>query len=349
MSDLPETPPTQPQASDVEAASEQLEEARVRLDVHIDPDAPRKELELLLAGLQSSPPRVSARYFYDARGSQLFERITKLDSYYQTRTERQLLQEHAASIAEITGATQLVELGSGSATKTRVLLDALQERGNLHRYVPLDVSESMVRQTAEELTREYPGLTVHGVVGNFLEHLGELPTSDRSLALFLGGTIGNLRPDDEAVEFLRNLGNELGEGGWLLLGTDLIKDERILHLAYNDPEGITAEFNLNVLNVLNRRFNADFDPSDWHHRAVWQSFDERIEMHLVARREVRVRIGAIDFEHTWRAGEILLTEISTKFSRAKVERLLGRSCFELEKWFTDGQRLFGLSLARCAG
>lgn len=322
---------------------------RVQIDVHIDPDAPRKELEQLLAGLQSSPPRVSARYFYDARGSELFEQITELDSYYQTRTERQLLHDYATEIVEVTGATELIELGSGSASKTRVLLDAMQRSSKLQRYVPLDVSESMIRRTAEELTREYPGLVVHGIVGNFLEHLGELPEGEKSLALFLGGTIGNLRPDNEAVEFLTNLGNELGSGSWLLLGTDLIKDERLLHLAYNDPEGVTAEFNLNLLSVLNRRFGANFDPAEWEHRAVWQSFDERIEMHLVAKRPTRVRVEAIDFEREWRAGEMLLTEISTKFSRSKVERLLDRSCFELQRWFTDERRLFGLSLARCAG
>ena len=325
-----------------------MNDSPVRLDLHIDPDAPRRELEQLRHGLLQEPPRVSSRYFYDdAGGSELFERITELEVYYQTRTERRLLQRHAGSIVERTGASQLIELGSGAATKTRVLLDAMRDQGSLHRYVPLDVSESMVRRTAEELVAEYPGLEVHGIVGNFLEHLGELPTDGRSLAVFLGGTIGNLRPEDEAVEFLTALGSELGAGGWLLLGTDLIKDAETLHRAYNDPQGVTAAFNLNLLTVLNRRFGADFDLSQWSHRAVWSSEAQRIEMHLVASRPLEVFVAALDLRIRFAEGDHLLTEISTKVDRPKVDRLLARSCFQLDHWYPDERDLFGLALARC--
>ncbi|MEM1245060.1 MAG: L-histidine N(alpha)-methyltransferase [Acidobacteriota bacterium] len=309
------------------------------------PEAGVAERELA-EGLRAQPPRIPTRYFYDDRGSELFERITELPEYYQTRTERALLEEHAAAIIEAAQAEELVELGSGAATKTRVLLSAMQDAGLLRLFVPFDVSEGILRRTAEELTEEYPGLEVRGVVGNFLEHLGELPDGHRRLVAFLGGTVGNLRPETQAPQFMESLADVMSPGDLLLIGTDRIKDPAIIEAAYNDSAGVTAQFNLNALNVVNREFDANFVPEQFAHRAFYCPENRWIEMRLVSQRAQTVRVGALDIELELAAGEEILTEISAKYDQARLESLLGQSGFELLEWRTDEKGLFALSLAR---
>lgn len=303
------------------------------------------EKAALRQSLLATPRRIPSRYFYDAEGSRLFEEITRLPDYYLTRAEHRLLQSSADEIAATSGAEILMELGSGAATKTRVLLDAMQRGGNLRRYVPFDVSELVVRRVAVELSREYPGLEVHGVVGDFVEHLTHLPQGERRLVIFLGSTIGNFRPD-EAGEFLSRISTHMGEGDFFLLGVDLIKPVDRIEAAYNDPAGVTAEFNRNLLRVVNRLFAADFDPGAFLHRAFYDREVHRIEMRLVSTREQRVDIGALDLSLKIGAGEEILTEISTKYDRPGVRAMLETGGFELARWYTDREGQFALALAR---
>src|ERR1700752_572564 len=225
----------------------------------------------VLDGLTRPFKELPPKHFYDSRGSELFDQICELPEYYPTRTERSILQERAEEIAGLTGAVELVELGSGTAAKTRVLLDSLHAAGTLRRYVPLDVTESMVRDCARELTAEYPGLRVHGVIGDFERHLDRVPAAEGPrIVAFLGGTIGNFPPGSRR-RFLRQIARLLGPEDFLLMGTDLVKDPRVLEAAYDDSEGVTAEFNRNVLTVLNRELQADFDPEDFDHVALFDS------------------------------------------------------------------------------
>ncbi|MFP3941527.1 MAG: L-histidine N(alpha)-methyltransferase, partial [Thermoanaerobaculia bacterium] len=265
--------------------------------------------------------------------------------YYPTRSERRILERHAGEIVRTSGASELVELGSGAATKTRLLLDAMADQGCLDLYVPFDVSEAMVAEVARGFTTLYPGLRVHGLVGDFLAHLGEIPAGGRRLAAFLGGTIGNLRPP-EAAAFLERLAARLDPGDWFLLGTDLIKDPAVIEAAYNDSAGVTAEFNRNILRVLNRVAGGDFDPEGFRHRAFYDRELHRIEMRLVAERAHRVRLEELALELELAAGEELLTEVSVKYDRAGARELLAEAGFELTGWYTDPDGLFGLSLAR---
>ena len=319
---------------------------RIAVDVVMDDHAEDKALEQLREALLEDPPRIPSRHFYDDRGSELFERITELPEYYQTRTEHSLLEQVAPRIIELTGAKRLVELGSGAATKTRVLLDAMKAAGRLETFVPMDVSEGIVRRVASELVEEYPGLEVHAVIGSFLEDLSSLPQGQCELVAFLGGTIGNLKPEPHAREFLTTLAGAMGAGEYLLLGADLIKDRKLLHAAYNDAQGVTAEFNLNILHVVNRRFGGDFDTSQWQHRAFFNEPDHRIEMHLVALSDQRFTVDAVSVTREVAAGGTVLTEVSTKYDRDKLESLLERSGFELIEFFTDPDELFSLSVAR---
>jgi L-histidine N-alpha-methyltransferase len=314
--------------------------------VPVRPQDQRDEAAELLAYLTATPRQLPAKYFYDERGSRLFECITELPEYYQTHTERALLADIADRLVARTEARELVELGAGAATKTRVLLDAMSRAGTLRRYVPLDVDEQILRRVAAELVEEYPGLEVWALVGDFTQHLGHLPTGDHHLALFLGGTIGNLRPEPDAVAFLRHLADELQEGDYFLLGTDLIKDPMVLEAAYNDAAGVTAEFNRNILRVINARFDADFDESRYRHRAIWSPEKRRIEMWLDSLADQHVRIGAAGLELDLEAGEGIRTEISTTYDRPAVEGLLAAGGFELAGWYTDEHELFALSLAR---
>jgi L-histidine N-alpha-methyltransferase len=292
-------------------------------------------------GLKMLPPK----YFYDDRGSELFDEITSLTEYYPTRCERAILNRRAPEIVEITGARELLELGSGMASKTRALLFAMAGAGTLERYLPMDVSELVVERCAEELAEMYPGLNVHGVVGDFEQHLEYVPPPERRLVAFLGGTIGNLYPDERAP-FLADIRELMGEDGWLVLGTDLVKDVSTLEAAYNDSAGVTAEFNRNVLHAINRELDADFDVDSFEHVAFWNALDSWIELRLRASGSQRVRIDGADLDVELADGEEIRTEISTKFTRERLEEELAGAGMELEAFFTDDDGMFGLCLAK---
>jgi L-histidine Nalpha-methyltransferase len=299
----------------------------------------------VLAGLTAAPKSLPPKWFYDARGSELFEQITALPEYYPTRAEREILGTYAAEIAATTEATTLVELGSGSSEKTRLLLTALREHGTLDTFVPLDVSGSALRESAAAIATDYPGLTVHGVLGDFTEHLDLLPGSAPRVVAFLGGTIGNLVPAERA-KFLAGVRSVLNAGEWLLLGTDLVKDPETLVRAYDDAAGVTAEFNRNVLRVLNRELTADFDVDAFQHVALWDAEREWIEMRLRATRAMRAHIADLDLTIAFAEGEELRTEVSAKFRREVVRAELADAGFELAKWLTDTEGRFAVSLAR---
>ena len=302
----------------------------------------------VLDGLTRPLKELPPKHLYDARGSELFDAICELPEYYQTRTERRILEEHADEIVERTGAVELVELGSGSATKTRVLLDAMSRAGTLRRYVPVDVSATTVHAVAQLFCEEYPGLSVHGVVGDFERHLKHLPPpAGPRLVPFLGGTIGNFPPGSRR-RLLRKLARTLGAGGHLLLGTDLVKDPLVIEAAYDDSAGVTAQFNLNVLHVLNRELGADFDVDVFEHVAFFDREREWIEMRLRATRPQHVRIDALDLEIDFANREEMRTEISAKFTRRRLSADLAAAGLELEEMFTDPDELFAVSLARVA-
>ncbi|MGC4808295.1 L-histidine N(alpha)-methyltransferase [Micromonospora sp. DT233] len=295
------------------------------------------------AGLAATPKWLPPKWFYDARGSELFEEITRLPEYYPTRAERAVLAERAGQIAELTGAKTLIELGSGSSEKTRLLLDAFTRRRGLGTFVPLDVSVSALRDSTERIAADYPGLRVRGIVGDFTRHLDRLPAGGRRLVVFLGGTIGNLLPAERAG-FLAAMRAALEPGDWLLVGTDLVKDPAVIVPAYDDAAGVTAEFNRNVLRVLNRELGADFDPAAFSHVALWDPEQEWIEMRLRAERPVRVRVLDLDVEFA--VGEELRTEVSAKFRPERIAAELGAAGFAAEQFWTDAAGLFGVTLAR---
>ncbi len=293
------------------------------------------------AGLTRTPKELPPKWFYDARGSELFDEITLLPEYYPTRAEREILVDRSGDIARATGARTLVELGSGSSEKTRHLIRALPA---LDTYVPVDVSESALRGAAQTLLAEHPDLSVHALVADFQYGLALPETPGPRLLAFLGGTIGNLLPDERAV-FFRALRAALAPGDALLLGTDLVKDERTLVAAYDDAQGVTAAFNKNVLTVINRELEADFDPDDFGHVALWDARHEWIEMRLRARRDAVVKIPSLDLAVSFSAGEDLRTEVSAKFRREGVRAELASAGLDLTHWWTDEQGRFALSLS----
>ncbi|MBI1758262.1 MAG: L-histidine N(alpha)-methyltransferase [Actinobacteria bacterium] len=316
------------------------------LDDHLPADFRSSALRAdVRAGLTAAPKVLPPKWFYDERGSELFERITELPEYYPTRAERAILTERASEIAALTRAVTLVELGAGSATKTRLLLSALREEGPLRRYVPVDVSAAMLAETGRALSREYAGLSVHAVAADFEHHLEHLPRGGRGLTAFLGGTIGNFEPADRA-RFLAAVRESVAAGDWLLLGTDLVKDPSVLVPAYDDAAGITADFNRNVLYVINQELKADFDPASFEHVAVWDRDREWIEMRLTARQAHEVRLAELDLTVTFEAGEHLRTEISAKFRQDGVREELAAAGFTLVEWWTDRDRQFAVSLSR---
>ena len=316
------------------------------VDIFLTPDHAERALHRdARLGLTSSRKWLPPKWFYDKRGSGLFEEITKLPEYYPTRAERSILVARSAQIARRTRAHTLVELGSGSSEKTRLLLDALQAEGTLREFVPLDVSEAALRDAVAALNADYRMLAIHGVVGDFTEHLGRIPGQTPRIVAFLGGTIGNLFPDERA-SFLAELRDTLVGGEWLLLGTDLVKDPGILVPAYDDAAGVTAEFNRNVLAVLNRQLGADFDVQNYEHVAVWDPDNEWIEMRLRSRVPARVSLSELDLDIVVEAGEEIRTEISAKFRRQGVEHELANAGFSLDCWWTDPEGRFALSLAR---
>ena len=292
-------------------------------------------------GLTSTPKQLPPKWFYDARGSELFEEITRLPEYYPTRAEREILLTRADHIAAATGARTLVELGSGSSDKTRHLLGALS---GLHSYVPVDVSESALAAAGEALLTELPGLTVHALVADFQRGLTLPDSPGPRLLAFLGGTVGNLLPEERSA-FLRSVHDMLSPGDALLLGTDLVKDEATLVAAYDDERGVTAEFNKNVLHVINRELGGDFDPDDFDHVAVWNADREWIEMRLRARKELTAKIPGVDLAVPFAAGEELRTEISAKFREEGARAELAAAGLELTQWWTDSAERFALSLS----
>jgi len=329
------TPPARP-----------LAEPDIRIDSHLDAGGERSLADDALDGLTRPFKELPPKHFYDARGAELFDRICELPEYYPTRAERSILEHSAGEIAGLTGAVELVELGSGTAAKTRVLLDALAAAGTLSRYVPMDVTESMVRECAVALTSEYPGLRVHGVIGDFERHLDLLPPAEGPrIVAFLGGTIGNFPPGSRR-RFLRGIARLLGPEDFLLMGTDLVKDPSILEAAYDDSAGVTAEFNRNVLLVLNRELDADFDPEDFEHVALFDRNHEWIEMRLRARREHTTHVRGLGLHVHFDAGEELRTEISAKFTPERLKGDLAAAGLELASWMTDREGLFALTLSR---
>jgi L-histidine N-alpha-methyltransferase len=318
----------------------------IAIDVHLDADAAATMARDVRAGLCAYPKELAPKYFYDERGSRLFERITELPEYYPTRAEREILERHSAEILSAAGNPgTLVELGSGSAAKTRHLLSAMRDAGSLETYVPVDISEEITQRTAADLVEEYPGLAVHGLVCDFEQHLERIPDgAGRRLIAFLGGTVGNLYPRQRHA-FLERIAALLAPGDRLLLGTDLIKDAARLEAAYDDAAGITAEFNKNVLEVLNRELGADFDLDAFEHIARYDPEAERMDIRLRSLLAQDVRLDRLDLGISFAAGEEMRTEISTKFNRERVESAYAGAGLELCGWFTDGAGDYALSLA----
>jgi L-histidine N-alpha-methyltransferase len=322
-----------------------LDETQVRIESWLSETEERSLANDVLDGLTRPFKEVPPKHFYDARGSELFERICELPEYYPTRAERSILESEADAIVDGTGAGELVELGSGSAEKARILLGAMERSGTLRRYVPVDVSESAIQEAARQLVDEYDGLQIHGVIGDFQRHLDRVPPADgvpRIVAL-LGGTIGNFPPGTRRG-LLREIGALLREEDRLLLGTDLVKDPAVIEAAYDDSQGVTAEFNRNVLHVINRELDADFTPDAFDHIAFFDRRHEWVEMRLRARRPCSVLISELGMRVEFAAGEELRTEISAKFTRARVEADFRATGLELERWYTDPDDLFALSL-----
>lgn len=298
------------------------------------------------AGLLHAPRSLPPIYFYDERGSALFDEITRLDEYYLTRTERALLQRHGADIVARTTPCTLVELGAGSASKTEILLDALVARGAGATYVPVDVSAAYLEQAATRLRERFPSLRVHPVAADYLAPFALPPHPAPTLHAFLGSTIGNFEPP-EAVRFLRMIRDRMTAADHFLLGADLRKDIATLERAYNDARGVTAAFNRNALRVLNHTLLSDFDPEAFAHRAVYDRTAHRIEMYLAPMTDQRVHVpgvGTVELS----AGEPILTEVSYKYDRATIESILGESGLSLVEWLTDADERFALALARPA-
>lgn len=317
----------------------------VIVDVHLAPSSAAEALRAdVLRGLTATPKTLPPKWFYDERGSELFDEITRLPEYYPTRAERSILVEHAGDVAAACGADTLVELGSGTSEKTRLLLTALREAGGLARFVPFDVDPSVLRAAGTAVAREYPGVAVHAVVGDFERHLPLLPGGGRRLVAFLGSTIGNFEPAPRA-EFLRSLASTLTAGDSFLLGTDLVKDPARLVAAYDDSGGVTAAFDRNVLAVVNRELKADFDLDAFDHVARWDAGAEWVEMRLRSRRAQTVSIAALDLTVDFAEGEQMRTEVSAKFRRDRVEGELAAAGLRMTEWWTDADGDFGLSLS----
>ncbi len=321
------------------------------VESYVGPKDERSLADDVLDGLTKPFKELPPKHFYDAYGAELFDRICELPEYYPTRAERTILEQSSAEIVAGTGAAELVELGSGTAAKTRLLLSAMADAGTLRRYVPVDVTESMVVSCADELVDEFPGLRVHGIVGDFERHLSHVPPPDGPrLVAFLGGTIGNFTPGSRR-RFLRGIAKLLRPGiDHLLLGTDLVKDPAVLEAAYDDSTGVTAEFNRNVLRVINRELDADFDIDAFEHVAFFDREREWIEMRLRAERRMDVHVGRLGLDVSFAPREELRTEISAKFTIKRLGADLAAAGLELRDVLTDPEELFALSLsARPAG
>lgn len=317
------------------------------VDIHLSSDFQTKELERdVREGFAKSCKEIPPKWFYDDKGSDLFEKIMELDQYYLTRREQEILDKRAADIAEVTQATTLVELGSGNSEKTLVLLDALLSLGHLSHFVPFDVSKSALDASMTSVKTAHPEISVHGVVGDFHHHLTEIPHEGKRLIVFLGGTIGNFRPKEREV-FLADISASMDSGDYFLLGSDLVKDTQRLLDAYNDSEGITSEFNLNVLRVLNQNLDGNFDLDKFSHRAIYNEEEQWIEMRLKSECEQEVLLKKIGMCLTFLEGEDILTEISSKFSKEGISEELEATGLSVEQQWTDeaGDYLVTLALA----
>jgi L-histidine N-alpha-methyltransferase len=324
-------------------------DGRIQIDCCLERADDRSLAENVRAGLTGSFKQLPPKHFYDARGSELFESICSLPEYYLTRAEMEILAQRAVEIVSATGCRELVELGSGAPDKARTLLEAMREQGTPGRYVPVDVSEQALRDAAQQLANAYPELLIHGVMADFERQLDRVPPADgmpRVVAL-LGSTIGNFAPASRRT-LLDAVAALLGEGDRLLVGVDLVKDQAVLDAAYNDAQGITAEFNRNVLNVINRELEADFEPSAFEHVAFFDRHNEWIEMRLRALRDMTVNVGKLGLEVTFARDEDLRTEISAKFTPGRLGADLAAAGLVLEQWYTDRAERFALALARRA-
>jgi L-histidine N-alpha-methyltransferase len=322
-------------------------EPQIEIEVHLTAGGAATMAHEVRLGLLAHPKELAPKYFYDERGSQLFEQITELPEYYPTRAERAILTDRSAEIVAAAGEPgTLVELGSGSAAKTRHLLSAMREAGCLRTYVPVDISEEITHEAAECLVKEYPGLSIRGLVCDFEHDLERIPNGGGGkLVAFLGGTIGNLYPDARR-EFLSRLAALLGPEDRILLGTDLVKEPARLEAAYDDSQGVTAEFNKNVLEVLNRELGGDFDLDAFEHVARYDGEEARMDIRLRSLADQSVRLDGLDLTVEFAAGEEMRTEISAKFTRDRLEAVYEESGMALDGWFTDPAGDYALSLAR---
>lgn len=316
---------------------------RVPLYLDLAPETDRFEEEIL-KGLRSTPKTLPSKYFYDERGSRLFDEICLLDEYYPTRTEISILEDHIDDITDALGRSViLVEYGSGSSVKTRLLLDAIPDAT---AYVPIDISREHLLSTAEHLKRQYPKIEVLPVCADYSQsiHLGLFPTPGTRLSVFFpGSTIGNFLAE-HAVAFMRRMHALVGRGGGLLIGVDLVKDPDVIEAAYDDERGVTAAFNRNILHHINERANADFDPDRFRHRAPWIGSSNRIEMRLQAMDDMRVRVAGetIDF----RTGEDIVTEYSHKYTLEGFAKLASEAGFDVERIWTDDRNWFSVQYLR---
>jgi L-histidine N-alpha-methyltransferase len=319
---------------------------RLTIDVYYDAaDQAATMADDVRRGLTAPQKWLPAKYFYDERGGELFECITELPEYYQTRTELAILQTIAEPLARAYGLGDVVEIGSGSSKKTTALLDAFDRAGELRRFVPIDVDRAMIAASARGLLARYAGLQVHGIVGDFMRHLSHVPPPlGRRLVVFLGSTIGNLN-EDERRAFLRDVRGLLGPDGRFLLGVDLVKDVATLEAAYDDAAGVTAEFNRNILRVVNRALHADFVPEAYRHVAFYNREHDRIEMHLQPETAQLVQVRNLDLRVTIRPDETIFTEISCKYTRETAAAALAEAGLDLAEWHTDPDGKFAVALA----
>lgn len=301
----------------------------------------------VIAGLTQTPKTLPPKYFYDARGSELFEQITQLPEYYLTRTERQILETFAGAIADEVGPCDLVELGSGSASKTRLIFSAYQQRGLSLRFVPVDVSDTILEASAHDLLTDYDNLTIHGLVATYEQALQDLPPTDlpRRLIAFIGSTLGNLSPEPER-QFLQAVSQALTSGDYFLLGVDLHKDTATLEAAYNDSQGVTAAFNLNMLQHLNWRFGGNFDLTQFRHVAFYNDRDRQVEIYIESLIDQTVTLPALDLTLSFAPGERLFSEISRKFDTAVLTAELSAFGLEVSDIFTDERQQFALLLCQ---
>ncbi len=300
--------------------------------------------EDIRTGLTSKPKFIPSKYFYDKKGSLLFDKICSLPEYYQTRTEKALIEEYAPEIVRLTQAGELIELGSGVAFKTRVLIKSFLDHLGSLNYIPMDISSSALEEAKRRL-HSYSGLNIKPLIGDYTCNLAFISPNETCLVLFLGSTIGNLNPE-QTQSMLSSISGRLNQGDWFLLGIDLMKDVSVIEAAYNDTQGLTAAFNKNILNVVNRNLDGNFNLQDFSHTAFLNTDKNQIEMHLTAQKSISVFLEKINLHVDIQKGESILTEISRKFSREIVDRMMDKSGFQLKHWLSSNDKYFALALAK---